>query len=458
MHLESWIHGVINLSLQNDEEFRRFAGKYFLHLPSRFAVETYQLYRLNKALRYCREHSSFYRELFRTAGAPVEDIGDLRDLARFPFTEPHHLSESPYRFLCTSQADIARPYSFITSGTTGPKKKIFWTQDDLDRITSFMSAGMSTVADPGDTIVILLPDGKPNSQADLLRQGVLKLGATPVVASADLTANELLAVVEESRCRVIFGYTRNMFRLSKELERQHDLRNKGVEILFLAAEYLPHGMRQQLKRIWNCDIRTHYGLTEMGLGVAVECEAQNGYHFNEADLLLEIVHPETGAPAPPGEEGELVFTTLNREAMPLVRYRTHDLSRLIVEPCSCGTGSLLKIDTVKKRIESMAMVGDGDTIYPALFDDVLFEIPGVLDYQVIAAQENGRDRLDFKIEMIPDQTEGISEIRRKLLSAPVIARNIALKKMLEPGIELVPTGGLQSVGRAKKMIVDRRLP
>ena len=148
-------------------------------------------------------------------------------------------------------------------------------------------------------------------------------------------------------------------------------------------------MRQELKRIWNCDIRTHYGLTEMGLGVAVECEAQDGYHFNEADLVLEIVHPETGAPVPAGEEGEMVFTTLTREAMPLVRYRTHDLSRLIREPCTCGAASLLKIDTVKKRLESIATVGDGDEIYPSLFDDVLFEIPGVVDYQVIATREGG---------------------------------------------------------------------
>ena len=194
----------------------------------------------------------------------------------------------------------------------------------------------------------------------------------------------------------------------------------------------------------------------MGLGVAVECEAQDGFHFNEADLVLEIVHPETGAPVPAGEEGELVFTTLTREAMPLIRYRTHDLSRLISEPCTCGAASLLKIDTVKKRLESIATIGDGDEIYPALFDDVLFEIPGLVDYQVIAKKEGGMDRLDFKVEMVPDQTGGISEIRRKLLSSPIIAKNLSAQKMLEPGIELVAWGGLQSVGRAKKMILDRR--
>ena len=319
-----------------------------------------------------------------------------------------------------------------------------------------MAAGIGTVANPGDKVLIILPDGRPNSQADLLRQGVLKLGAKPFIANADLTAPELVEAIEESRCRIIFGYTRKIFRLSKELERQRNLRAKGVEVLFLAAEYLPGAMRQELKRIWNCEIRTHYGLTEMGLGVAVECEAQDGFHFNEADLVLEIVHPETGSPVPAGEEGELVFTTLTREAMPLVRYRTHDLSRLIKEPCTCGAASLLKIDTVKKRLESIATIGDGDEIFPALFDDVLFEIPGLVDYQVIAKKEGGMDRLDFKVEMVPDQTGGISEIRRKLLSSPIIAKNLSAQKMPEPEIELVAWGGLQSVGRAKKMILDRR--
>jgi phenylacetate-CoA ligase len=456
MHLESWIHAVINANLKSDEEFRRFAGKDFLRFPSRTDVETYQLYRLRQTIRGCLENSAFYRELFGNATELPDTMRRLSDIARLPFTEPRHLSENPYRFLCTSQAHIARPYTFITSGTTGPKKKIFWTQNDLDRITGFMAAGIGTVANPGDSVLILLPDGRPNSQADLLRQGVLKLGAKPFIANADLTAPEFLEAIEESRCRVIFGYTRKIFRLSKELERQRNLRASGVEVLFLAAEYLPGAMRQELKRIWNCDIRTHYGLTEMGLGVAVECEAQDGFHFNEADLVLEIVHPETGSPVPAGEEGELVFTTLTREAMPLIRYRTHDLSRLIREPCACGAASLLKIDTVKKRLESIATIGDGDEIYPALFDDVLFEIPGLVDYQVIAKKEGGVDRLDFKVEMVPDQTGGISEIRRKLLPFPIIAKNLSAQKMLEPGIELVAWGGLQSVGRAKKMILDHR--
>ena len=213
--------------MQSDEEFRRFAGKDFLRFASRKDVETYQLYRLRQTIRTCLKDSAFYREFFADARALPEQIREFADFARLPFTEPRHLSETPYRFLCTSQAQIARPYTFITSGTTGPKKKIFWTQNDLDRITGFMAAGIGTVANPGDSVLILLPDGRPNSQADLLRQGVLKLGAKPYVANADLTAPQLLEAIEESRCRVIFGYTRKIFRLSKELERQRNLRAPG---------------------------------------------------------------------------------------------------------------------------------------------------------------------------------------------------------------------------------------
>lgn len=447
MRLENWVHHTIGTACGDAAATASL---------SRADVQRYQLRMLNRTLRYCREHSSFYAELFRSAGAPAKDIAGLGDLARFPLTEPQYLSDGPYRFLCTSQAEVARPYTFITSGTTGPKKKIFWTQGDLNRIVAFMAAGIGTVADPGDAVLVLLPDGRPNSQSDLLRQGVAAMGARPVVAESDISADEFMAALESSRCRVVFGYTRKIFRLSKELGRRTDLRKFGVRVLFLASEYLPPGMRRELSRLWGCDIRTHYGLTEMGLGVAVECEAHDGLHFNEADLLLEVVDPSTGLSLPPGEEGELVFTTLTREAMPLIRYRTHDLSRVRREPCPCGQHGLLRIETVRKRLESTAPFGQGGEIHPALLDDILFEIPGLVDYQAVATREHGIDRLGFKIEMVPEQTGRISEIRAKLAAAPPFAGHLAARGMFEPEIELVPYGSLQTVGRAKKLIVDRR--
>ncbi|MBN1570637.1 MAG: phenylacetate--CoA ligase family protein [Acidobacteria bacterium] len=455
MNLESWIHSVIKILFARDAEYRRFLNTNSLETITRSDVLAYQAYRLRLALRYCREKSAFYRDLFRTLSLEPEDICSCKDLAMLPFTEAHHLAEAPYRFLCTSQAEVARLYTFITSGTTGPKKKVFWTQGDLERITDFMAAGIGTVADADDAVLVMLPDGRPNSQADLLCKGVRKLGATPVFANIDLGAQELFKLIEEWRCSVIFGYTRNLFRLSKELQLQGDLRNKGVKVLFLASEYLPAAMRRELEHIWDCEVRTHYGLTEMGLGVAVECEVCNGYHFNEADLLLEVVDPRTGDPVPEGEEGELVFTTLNREAMPLIRYRTSDLSSILPGPCPCGALSLQRFDKVKKRLENLVTLACGGEMYPALFDDVLYEIPFLMDYQVIVTSEGGKDRLDFRIELMPESGP-IEDIEKKLLSAPIIAENVAAGIMSPPRIEPVEPGSLRLTSRAKRMILDRR--
>jgi phenylacetate-CoA ligase len=456
LYLETWLHGIVRTTREKDAPFRVFAGKGGLGRVTRSNVEAYQFYKLRQILRYSYERSSFYRGLFRTAGIEPEDIRNPGDLSKVPLTESESLSENPYRFLCLSRAEIARPYTFVTSGTTGPRKKIFWTQGDLERITDFMAAGIGTVADSDDVVQIILPDGRPNSQSDLLSKGVTKLGARSVPAGVDLSPQEHLNLIERFHSSVLFGSASHLFRISKELQAQYDLHGKGVKVLFLAAEYLPDARRRELQKIWNCHVHTHYGLTEMGLGVAVECEAENGYHFNEADLLLEVISPRTGKPVAAGEEGELVFTTLNREAMPLIRYRTHDISRLITEPCPCGVSTLLKIDRVRKRLESIITIGDGDEIYPALFDDALYEIPGLMDYQVVVTREGNKDRLRFKIEMTRENADPIPEINRKLLSEPVIAKNIAAGTMVAPAIEIVGWGTLKSASRAKKMIVDRR--
>jgi len=455
LYLETWIHNIIRNALAADTE-HRFASKSSLDQIARSDVEMYQLLQLQRTLHYAFERSSFYRERLRAAGMEPHNVTSLSHLTELPFTEPQDLADSPYRFLCLSQAEIARPYTFVTSGTTGPQKKIFWTQGDLERIIDFMSAGIGTVATDEDVVQIILPDGRPYSQADLLYRGVEKLGATPVPAGFDMSAQEQLKILEENHSTIVFGYASPLFRLSKELESREDLDRKGVKVLFLAAEYLPEVRRQELERIWNCRVHTHYGLTEMGLGVAVECGARNGYHFNEADLLLEIIDPRTGETVDAGEEGELVFTTLTREAMPLIRYRTHDISRLIVEPCPCGAASLLKFDKVKKRLESTITIGDGDEVYPTLFDDVLFGIPDLIDYQVVIMQHEGKDLLRFKIEMISEGAEIVSKIKNRLLSTPLMAESIAAGRMLEPTIETVAWGALQSAGRTKKLIVDRR--
>jgi phenylacetate-CoA ligase len=437
--LEKWIYQI--------------AGNALGINSARTDLEAYRLLQLRQTLQYAYEKSSFYREMFDQAGVVPDDLRNLSDLSGIPFTEPRHLSEAPYRFLCISQAEIARPFSFVTSGTTGPQKKVFWSHGDLEKIIEFMAAGISTVANQEDVVQILLADGRPYSQADLLYRGVERIGATPVISGMDIGAEEQLRILEISHSTILFGYTGQVFRLSKELQHKADLNKTGVKVLFLAGEYLPEAMRQELQQIWNCRVYTHYGLTEMGLGVAVECDAHAGYHFNEADLHLEVINPRTGKAVSPGEEGELIFTTLTREAMPLVRYRTHDISRLIPGPCPCGAARLLRIDNIRKRLESIVKLDGGDEIYPSLFDDVLYEISGLVDYRAILTRQEGKTCLEFRAEVLSPGMDTLPDIRKKLVSMPVIAKNIAIGSMAEPKVALADRGSLQASSRAKKLLV-----
>jgi phenylacetate-coenzyme A ligase PaaK-like adenylate-forming protein len=424
---------------------------------ARIDIDRYHLHKLQTTLRYAARNSSFYRELFRNTGVAPEDIRAIADIEKLPFTEPEQVAASPFRFLCLSRSEIARVHTFVTSGTTGPQKKIFWTQNDLDRIVRFMAAGIGTVARRGDVVNIWLPAGLPYGQADLLSRGVKKIAARPVAAPMDISSNDHLRLISESRATVIFGPTRRIIRLTREIQHSHDLSRSGIHTLFLTSEYLPDSARADLQKIWNCRVRTHYGLTEMGLGVAVECDAGDGYHFNEADLLVEIIDTETGRHTAPGDEGELVFTTLTREAMPLIRYRTRDISYLIPERCSCGAKALGKFAAVRKRVGVITRLAGGEEIYPSLFDGALMDIPGFVDYQAVLDRLNDREILRFRVELNQAAPERIPEIKKRLLVVSALAKSVQADTMAEPWIEIAAPGELRGTDARKMRITDLRI-
>ncbi len=454
--LESWLHSIIRQKITADTEYRQFIGKESLERVTRADVENYQLFQLRKTLSYVYEKSSFYKELFLSNGIRPEDVRSLADLARIPFTNPSDLAENPYRFVCVSLGDVARVTTFTTSGTTAPEKRVFCTEADIERMTDFMGVGMRAVATAGDVVQIMLPFSSENNQGGLLARGVEKIGAFPVRAGISLSAEEQLDLARQHKSTILFAPTPRMYRITQELQGSHALNELGIKTVFVTSGYLSEPMRGRLQTVWNSDVHTHYGLTEMGLGVAVECHAHNGYHFNEVDLLLEVIDPDTGSVIGDGREGELVFTTLTREGTPLIRYRTHDISRLISEPCPCGAATLLKFGKISRRLESVVRVGDGDAIYPSLFDELLYRIPQVVDYRVTLSRANGRDTLAFVVEVTQVGDDLHREIRGLLSTLPVMRGNIRAGKMTEPSLELVGLGELKRGGRAKKMIIDNR--
>jgi phenylacetate-coenzyme A ligase PaaK-like adenylate-forming protein len=454
--LQESLNKIITQRIKETPEYRKHIAKKSLDKITRGDLEDFQLFQLRNTLHYVYDKSLFYRELFNKKGIEPSEIQCLADLAKLPLTEPQELAENPLRFVCVPLGDVTRVITFISSGTTGPQKRIFFSEKDIEVMTDFMGAGMSVVATSDDVVQIMLPKGMVLGQSDLLAQGVKKMGATPVVTGIEPTPEEQIQAIKRHGSTVLFCETLRLNRITVEAKNNHDLTKLGVKVLFLTSNYLSDSMRANLQSAWNCEVFTHYGLTEMGLGVAVECPAHNGYHFNEADLLAEIIDPETGEVLPDGEEGELVFTTLTREAMPLIRYRTHDISRLSAKPCECGITTLKKLDRITRRLESVVRIGEGDEIYPAMFDEALYTIPDIVGYEVSVSKDGAKDSLTFQVEIARKGAAVKELVREVILKVPPVQKNVKTGKMTIPEIQLVTPGSLQKSTRAKKLIKNMR--
>jgi phenylacetate-coenzyme A ligase PaaK-like adenylate-forming protein len=452
--LEEWLSTRVRNQLQNNAEPGLSPGGSPPKRITKSDIDNYRLFKLRETLSYVYDNASFYKELFDTHRIKPEQIRALSDLQRIPFTEQADLAENPNRFLCVSHRDIARVTTFTTSGTTGPEKRIYCTAGDIRHITEFMGAGMRTVTGKQDVVQLMLPSGAPSNQADLLEQGVLLIGARAVKAGLNLTSEEQLALIKKHGTTVVFGVASAVYRMTQELKGRHDLDSLGIKTIFL-TNYLADTQRDYLGQLWNCDVHRHYGLTEMGLGVAVECHAHEGYHFNEADLILEVIDPLTGRVLTEGE-GELVFTTITREGTPLIRYRTNDFARLMPDPCPCGAATLLRFGPVTKKTELMVTVMSGHVLYPSLFEDVLYKCREVVDYDLRVTNKNCRDRLHFAVEAV-GASDGIKRTIKKLLYEDAFVSGVLKEDtMEEPEITIVRPCRIKQMGRAKKKIIDER--
>jgi len=411
--------------------------------------EEYRLFRLRRTLEYAERHSRFYRNLFARSGIKPAKINAISDLTLLPLTRAKDIAADPFAFLCVSQGMVERAVTFISSGTIGPQKRVFFSEADVEAIIDYMAAGMKTVADESDVVQILLPGGAPHSQGYLLSRGVARMGARPVFTGMFVPPEEQIAAIRENGSSVIFGETHLMYRITKMMERSCNLRDLGVRTLFLSTSYLSPVMAEYLSDEWSASISTHYGLTEMGLGLAVDCPVCKTRHFNELDVIGEVIDPVTGRPLPVGSTGELVFTSIGREAMPFIRYRTGDLARFGAAIRQCES-SLRTIGPVERRVESAVSVGS-IVIHPTLFHEALFSIPEVIDYELSVKADNGADTLTFTVEVsYPDEL-----LKQRILcclsDTPLLSRE-------QTGIEvrLISAGGLRQGTHFKKMINDLR--
>jgi len=332
-------------------------------------LEALQLKRLNETLARLKERGGFYRDY-------PERLESLSDLRKLPFTTAKDLSEHPGKFLLTSQSEVSRVISGATSGTTGPAKRVFYTETDTEHTVGLFTAGISEMLTAGEKCFIAFPFTGPFGLGDLIATAVERLGGIPIKAGFGQTFGEMLALLDETRPETYIGFPVTLLSLVRLYGE-----NFPVKRALVSGDACPAGVMEELERALGSKLYPHYGSRECGLGGAVTCPAFEGMHLRENHIIPEIID-EVGNVLPDGGYGELVLTTIGAEAMPLIRYRTGDYTR-ILPPCPCG-GVTRRLDTVSRREGEISMEE---------LDSVLFRLPGMMDYR---ASFDGKLHIDAR--------------------------------------------------------------
>jgi phenylacetate-CoA ligase len=415
---------------------------------TREIIDNYQLQKLHETIGWARLHSSFYRA--RLAGFREGELSCLEDLARLPFTTAEDLRRYPMQFLCVSQSEISRVVTLPTSGTTGDPKRIYFTLDDQEQTIDFFCQGMSTMVGHRDRVLILLPGERPGSVGDLLARGLERLGAVVIPHGLVKDVSSTLDVMERKAVDTLVGIPVQVLALARLGDGRAAPRN-----VLLSTDHVPHAITGELRSIWGCEVFNHYGMTEMGYGGGVDCQAHVGYHMREGDLYVEIVDPATGSTVAAGRRGEVVFTTLTRCGMPLIRYRTGDTSRFVAEQCPCGT-LLMSMERVKGRLAGDVQLGAMGVLSMADLDEALFGLPGLLDFSAVLTSENEKNRLHIEISaMETNERKLAASVKSALCEIPCV-QAASEEGTLLATVDVRMEGYVPEKGMGKRMIVDHR--
>ncbi|HHW06457.1 MAG TPA: phenylacetate--CoA ligase family protein [Clostridia bacterium] len=405
--LDEWVRGKVGLG--PGEEL------------TREKLADYQLGKLRALVDYVSRHSPFYRRHLQ--GYPLTALNSLDDLAELPFTTEEDLRAAGLKMLCVSQSRINRIVTLDTSGTTGRPKRICFTPADQALTVEFFQQGLATFTWPGEKVLILLPGERPGSIGDLLARAMQNLGVVPIPFGVGHSLAEMLAKLAETQAQVIIGIPVHVLALARYHRLWEPEKTINLKRVLLTTDYVAQAVVEVLQDSWQCEVFRYYGMTEMGYGGGIECRRHEGYHLYEGDFLFEIVDPVRGTRVPAGAWGEVVVTTLTRNGMPLVRYRTGDIARLLPEPCPCGS-VLARLGPVKRRVKGWIRVDDETGFSIGELDEILFTLPGVVDFMVWRYGAAEPFWLEIEVEAI-DRALSPGQIRRALETHPAMQSLLA---------------------------------
>ena len=417
-------------------------------------MRSLQSERLQKTVRTCYEKVPFYRKKMDARGVKPEDIQTIDDIVKLPFTTKTDLrDEYPFGLQAVPKEDIVRIHA--SSGTTGKPVVGTYTRNDLamwaEGVARVMSAGG---VDKSDTVQVSYGYGLFTGGLGA-HDGASLLGATQLPTSAGNTEKQIM-LMQDFGSTVLACTPSYALRLAEAIHQSNkvSIYNMKLRVGFFGAEPWTEGMRKELQRKLHIKAYDIYGLTEMrGPGVGGECEYQKGTHLWEDMFYPEIINPDTLEPCAPGEFGELVFTSLCKEAMPILRYRTRDLTRLVYDRCECGR-TAVRMDRILGRSDDM-MIIRGVNVFPSQIETVLTEFTAFTPYYFITVDRiNNEDTFDLDVELRPEFFSASPKEQMPFIK-PLYDRIVSLVG-IKPNIHIKPPFGIErSTGKAKH-VLDKR--
>lgn len=413
-------------------------------------LKALQIERLQKTLRQAIK-IPLYRERFKTLGIRPQDIKDLKDIKRLPFTTRDDLRENyPYGMLAIPREKVIRLHT--SSGTTGKPKAIFYSKRDIDTSTELIARCFTMTGTTKEDVFQNMMTYGLFTGALIMHYGAEKVGAMVIPISAGNTERQI-AYMKDFQTTVIHLTPSYALYLADVITRLGIDPKKELYLkrAYVGAEPYSEETRKKIEEFFSIDVYNSYGLSEMGgPGVAFECQEKNGMHIWEDCFLIEIIDPETGEVLPEGEEGELVITTLAREAMPVIRYRTRDITRIINDRCPCGR-THRRIARIKGRADDMFIVR-GVNIFPQQIERVLMGIKGVgKNYQIILEEY---DVMIVKVEI--DREVFTGKVEDLIQLQETLTEKIRDEVFVKPKVELVEPGTLPATEGKAKRVIDRR--
>jgi phenylacetate-CoA ligase len=418
-------------------------------------MNKFQLEHLKKTLKWIYERVPFYRNKFDEKGVKPEEILTLEDLSKFPFSVKTDLRDNyPFGLCAVPLAEVIRIHA--SSGTTGKPITGPYTAKDLDQWTECMARSLYAHGVRSNDIC-------QNSYGMGLftgglgfHQGATRIGAAVIPISSGQTERQII-IMKDFGTTVLFSTPTYALTIAERAEEMGvKLKDLPLRIGSFGAEPWTIEMRKEIEQRMGIKAMECYGLTEFGgPGTGFDCAEQNGLHLNEDHFIAEIIDPVTEQVLPVGTKGELVFTSIQREAMPLIRYRTRDITTLRREKCSCGR-TLLKMDKIYGRSDDMLIIG-GVNVFPSQIESILLEIPEVEPQYVIIVRKKGYlDQLHVDVEAKKEVydlgPQKISEVEKMIEGKMRGMIGIGMKIRLVP-----PKSITRSEGKAKRIFDERKL-